>query len=176
MPDLNIQLLQPVNEDITNNLANGLINITGYSTSINNDFTDLNSYLDKERQQYNAVKIIESVNIQNYKKSILLTDVDIFIPIFTFVFGLAKLNGDAGIVSIHRLNNRFYGLPEDNEILISRMRKEIVHELGHLQGLKHCERYDCVMTSSTVVEELDTKNELYCADCTNEINNNFTND
>ena len=67
MPDLNIQLLQPVNEDIKNSLTNGLNNITGYSTSINNDFTDLNSYLDKERQQYNAVKIIESINIQNYK-------------------------------------------------------------------------------------------------------------
>jgi len=173
MPELNIELLQAVDEEITKNLVKNLKNLTGYSTTINNGFTDLISFLDKERQQYNAVQIIESLKIQKYDKSILITDVDLYIPIFTFVFGLAKLNGDIGIVSIHRLNNIYYGLPEDKDILKSRLKKEIVHELGHLQGLKHCERYDCVMTSSTVVEELDTKGESYCNLCKIQIKNNF---
>ena len=172
MPELNIELLQAVDEEITKNLVKNLINLTGYSTTINNGFTDLISFLDKERQQYNAVQIIESLNFQKYDKSILITDVDLFIPIFTFVFGLAKLSGDIGIVSIHRLNNIYYGLPEDKDILKSRLIKEIVHELGHLHGLKHCERYDCVMTSSTVVEELDTKGETYCNSCIIQIKSN----
>ena len=172
MPELNIELLQAVDEEITKNLVKNLINLTGYSTTINNGFTDLISFLDKERQQYNAVQIIESLNFQKYDKSILITDVDLFIPIFTFVFGLAKLSGDIGIVSIHRLNNIYYGLPEDKDILKSRLIKEIVHELGHLLGLKHCERYDCVMTSSTVVEELDTKGETYCNSCIIQIKSN----
>ena len=172
MPELNIELLQAIDEEITKNLVKNLNNLTGYSTTINNDFTNLISFLDKERQQYNAVQIIESLNIQKFDKSILITDVDLFIPIFTFVFGLAKLSGDIGIVSIHRLNNIYYGLPEDKDILKSRLIKEIVHELGHLLGLKHCERYDCVMTSSTVVEELDTKGETYCNSCIIQIKSN----
>jgi archaemetzincin len=172
MPDLNIQLLEAIDDDITNNLVKSLDKITGYATTINNGFTDLISFLDKERHQYNAVQIIESINFQNYDKSILITDMDLYIPIFTFVFGLAKLSGDVGIVSTHRLNSIYYGLPEDKDILKSRLKKEIIHELGHLQGLKHCERYDCVMTSSTVVEELDTKGESYCNSCIVQIKNN----
>ena len=169
MPDLNIQLLQPVNEEITNNLTKNLKNITGYSTIITETFSDLTPFFVKDRHQYNAIKIIESFDINEFDKNILIVSEDLFIPIFTFVFGLAKLNGNMGIVSMHRLNNIFYGLPEDLNLLNMRVIKEIVHELGHLQGLKHCEKYDCVMAGSTVVEELDIKNDRYCTNCISEI-------
>ena len=80
-----------------------------------NTFSDLTSFLDEDRHQYNAIRLIESYNKSEYDKNILLVDEDIFIPIFTYVFGLAKLNGNTGIVSLHRLNNIFYGLPENLE-------------------------------------------------------------
>ncbi len=172
MPDLILHFITQNNKFLEKKLDQRILTNIEFDTSISKSYPDLNEYLDNERHQYNAIKIMESFQNDNSRKLILLTDVDLFIPIFTFVFGLAKLGGQTGIVSIHRLNNIFYGLPKDNDLLIDRTVKEIIHELGHLLGLKHCENYYCVMASSTVVDELDTKGETYCSFCLNQINSN----
>lgn len=170
MPDLRLHFLTQKNNFFKNDLDQQILNQIGFNTDISQSLTDLSKFLDQDRQQYNAIKIMETFQNQKSGKLILLTDVDLFIPIFTFVFGLAKLGGQTGIVSIHRLNNIFYGLPEEKELLTERTVKEIIHELGHLLGLKHCDNYKCVMTSSTVVEELDIKSAKYCNNCTANFN------
>jgi len=170
MPELSIHLLTQNNNFLVKDLDQKILNHIGFNSEISQSNPDLNDYLDNDRHQYNAIKIMESFQNDKSRKLILLTDVDLFIPIFTFVFGLAKLGGQTGIVSTHRLNNIFYGLPEDNDALVDRTVKEIIHELGHLLGLKHCDNYYCVMASSTVVDELDTKGETYCSSCMNQIN------
>ena len=130
---------------------------------INNNLSD---YFHKERQQYNAGRIIEAYTSgKKINKSIILTSVDLYIPIFTFVFGLAKLNGEVGIVSAHRLSNEFYGLPGNEKLFRTRLLKEIIHELGHLYNLRHCNNYICVMASSTTVDDLDIKHTEFCALC-----------
>jgi len=127
---------------------------------------NLNNFFHKERQQYDAGRIIEAYKSGTKKnKTILLTSVDLYIPIFTFVFGLAKLNGGTGIVSVHRLKNEYYGLPSDEDLLSSRLIKEIVHEFGHLLNLRHCLNYLCVMTSSNTADDLDTKGDRFCDLC-----------
>ena len=40
-----------------------------------------------------------------------------------------------------------------------------LHELGHSCGLKHCIDPDCVMRSSTYVEDVDQKGIQYCQTC-----------
>jgi len=75
---------------------------------------NLSQYYHKERQQYDAGKIIEAFDTRKEQnKMILITSVDLYIPIFTYVFGLARLNGRTGIVSAHRLRSDFYGLSDD---------------------------------------------------------------
>jgi archaemetzincin len=170
MPDLRLHFLTQKNNYLKNDLDQRILNLIGFNTDISHSKSDLSEFLDQDRQQYNAIKIMESFHNVNSDKLILLTDVDLFIPIFTFIFGLAKLCGQTGIVSIHRLNNIFYGLPEEKELLTKRTIKEIIHELGHLLGLKHCDNYNCVMTSSTVVDELDIKSSSYCNKCKININ------
>ena len=170
MPDLRLHFLNQKNNFLKNDLDQRILNLIGFNTDIFHSKPDLSEFLDQDRQQYNAIKIMESFHNEKSVKLILLTDVDLFIPIFTFVFGLAKLGGQTGIVSIHRLNNVFYGLPEDKELLTERTVKEIIHELGHLLGLKHCDNYNCVMTSSTVVDELDINSSSYCNKCKININ------
>jgi archaemetzincin len=90
---------------------------------------------------------------------------DLFIPILTFVFGEAQLGGTASIISIARLRQSYYGLPEDQALYYHRAEKEALHELGHTLGLIHCPSYECVMHFSNGIEEVDLKGDRYCPSC-----------
>lgn len=102
---------------------------------------------------------------KNGEKIVGITDVDIFIPILTFLFGEAQLSGQGALVSTHRLQNEFYGLPRDDKLLYERILKEVLHEFGHTFGLIHCKNYGCVMMSSSFVEGIDLKHWQFCRQC-----------
>jgi archaemetzincin len=140
--------------------------ITGFDTEIVHRRTSIYEFYRSERSQYDGGLILEKLEPKiDADKAIIYTTVDLFIPIFTFVFGLAKLNGKLAIVSTHRLNPVFYGLPPDKDRLQQRLIKETIHELGHLLNLRHCADYRCVMASSNTADELDVKGEAYCDNC-----------
>jgi archaemetzincin len=94
-----------------------------------------------------------------------VTERDLFVPILTYVFGEAQLNGPCALVSVHRLHEEFYGLPKDSGRLLQRLFKESVHELGHTYGLHHCNDWRCAMASSHAVERLDLKEAEFCSGC-----------
>ena len=77
----------------------------------------------------------------------------------------AQLGGSVSVVSSHRLDNAVYGLPYSESLLVGRLDKEATHELGHTFGLAHCAELECVMHSSTYVEEIDLKGADFCRDC-----------
>jgi archaemetzincin len=130
----------------------------------------LNQYFQKDRDQYDASRILSDFEkTVSVGKTVLITSVDLYIPIFTYVFGLAKLKGDAAIVSAYRLDATFYGLPKDETLLKQRLVKEVIHELGHLLNLRHCSDYRCVMSSSNTADELDVKQNRYCQYCLDDI-------
>ncbi|RPI72624.1 MAG: archemetzincin [Ignavibacteriales bacterium] len=126
----------------------------------------------KEREQYFSTLIIaetiKKTELVN-GKFIILTDVDLYIPVLTFIFGEAQLNGKHSIVSVCRLHEEFYSGTTDEHLLRIRTMKEVLHELGHNFGLKHCINWDCVMHSSTNIEEVDIKGKFYCIECENKI-------
>jgi archaemetzincin len=135
---------------------------------------DLASVYDALRDQYNSsgllLQLINDIPSETIKV-LGITTVDLFIPIFTFLFGEAQLNGIGALVSIHRLQNEFYGIPEDKELLKNRLIKEAIHELGHTFGLIHCFTLRCVMNTSTYVEEIDQKSSRFCRHCEQKIFN-----
>jgi archaemetzincin len=94
-----------------------------------------------------------------------VTSVDLYVPVLTFVFGEAQLSGSCAVVSLHRLREEFYGLPAREELMRERLVKEAVHELGHTFGLRRCDDWRCVMTSSHAVERLDVKGAEFCFLC-----------
>ena len=119
-----------------------------------------------ERSQYHSTTLLESL-IQNARDSRILgvTGVDLYIPILTFVFGEAQLDGRCAIVSYHRLDQEFYGLPPDRVLTRERLAKESVHEIGHTYGLTHCDDYECAMAAAHSVEWVDVKGGALCDAC-----------
>jgi archaemetzincin len=143
-------------------------NVFGIPVSVSNVSLNLQDTYDSGREQYNSTallaKILHTFDTKN-NKSIVVVDEDLFIPVLTFVFGEAQLDGSAAVVSTHRLMNQYYGLQKNEELMIERLGKEIIHELGHTFGLYHCRDYECVMKSSTYVEEIDLKKAVPCNAC-----------
>jgi archaemetzincin len=89
-----------------------------------------------------------------------VTDVDLFIPVLTFVFGEAQLDGPTAVVSTLRLAR---GVHRADAAV--RLAKECVHELGHTFGLVHCDVAKCVMTRSASVRSVDAKRAQLCPEC-----------
>ncbi len=121
-----------------------------------------------ERQQYHSTRILaELLPLAKGRRDHILgiADVDLYIPILTFVFGEAQLGKQCALVSVFRLHQRFYGLPDDESNFFLRCEKEAVHELGHTLGLTHCRNFECVMHYGNIVEDIDLKRNVFCPVC-----------
>jgi archaemetzincin len=94
-----------------------------------------------------------------------VTEKDLFIPMLTFIFGQAQLDGTVAIISLARLRQEFYQLPPNKTILISRAMKETMHEMGHTFGLVHCQDRECTMSLATNIRQLDSKGSRFCRSC-----------
>jgi archaemetzincin len=120
------------------------------------------------RGQLDAASLLELVESRGAGRSRLLVGVaweDIAVPLFTFVFGLARQGGHACVVSFARTDPAFYGLPGDVDLRDARLVAEILHELGHLATLQHCTDSSCVMSFAGSIERADTRGSRFCHDC-----------
>ena len=120
------------------------------------------------RNQYYSTKILKELLgdvPQDALKLLGVTDMDLCIPILTYVFGEAQVGGTAAVVSIARLRQEHYGLEPHGSLLRERLRKESLHELGHTFGLVHCSSKDCVMYLSNTVVDVDTRGRDFCMAC-----------
>ena len=133
---------------------------------------DLSEFYDPGRRQYDGNRLLKTIDLKfafDSDKTLGLFNVDLYIPILTYIFGQAYLNGRSGIVSISRLSNERYGMKADDKQLVDRFRKEVIHELGHTFGLIHCKNSTCVMRSSTYVEDIDQKDHQLCEKCRSQL-------
>jgi archaemetzincin len=125
-----------------------------------------------DRNQYFSTKLIADAIPKTSElngKVILLVEFDLYVPVFTFVFGEAQLRGKVSIVSLCRLHEEFYTGQTNDDLFIKRTMKEILHELGHNFGLLHCNNWDCVMHASSIIEQVDIKGSFYCNKCISEV-------
>jgi archaemetzincin len=120
------------------------------------------------RDQLDANALLEAVEARAAGEPRLLvavTEQDIAVPVFTFVFGLARQGGRACVVSLARTDPAFYGLPPDPERRDERAVAEILHEMGHLATLEHCPDRGCLMSFAGNIERADARGSRFCPAC-----------
>lgn len=162
-------------ENFLENIAKNVAQKFQFKVDIEEKYIDLSIYYDPMRRQYNGYKLLKEIDAQPYSsiiKKIAIFQVDLFIPILTYIFGQATFDGNTGIASLYRLRNELYGLKKNKKLMFERFCKVIIHELGHTFGLIHCHVPACVMNSSTYVEDLDQKGSSFCEQCKSKLTNN----
>jgi len=124
---------------------------------------------DSGRRQYRAEPFIEVARrAGGGGKNVAVTPVDLFYRQRNYVFGLAYLDGRGCVVSTHRLQTSSDGgfsQRSASDIFADRVRKEVVHEIGHTLGLEHCDNNRCAMSFSPQVTQVDRKEETLCGSC-----------
>ncbi len=124
--------------------------------------------LDPQRLQYDAGCVIEDLESRppnRCDKVVAVTAVDLFVPVFSHVFGEARLGGRAALVSLHRLGEAEEGRRPPPARVLERAAKVALHELGHLFSLTHCSDPGCLMHFTGDVAGLDATALLFCRYC-----------
>jgi archaemetzincin len=121
-----------------------------------------------ERGQYLSTAILgallEQTPYRSHERKLGIVDRDLYVPGLNFVFGQARQA--VAVISLTRLRQEFYGLPEDRGLFLTRALTEAVHELGHSYGLGHCDEPRCVMAFSNSITDTDRKGAGFCRGCT----------
>jgi archaemetzincin len=142
--------------------------VLGFSTTVSANGIDPAFAFDPKRNQYNSTLLLKRVierKPPDPDRILGLIAGDLFIPMLSFVFGQAQVGGPGAIVSTARLRQEFYRLPADPALLAERLRKEVLHEIGHTLSLVHCPDPSCVMSLATGIRHVDEKLPRYCESC-----------
>jgi len=163
-----IILLSEIEEKILNELKNHLNEVFNLKIEFLPMKMNLGFTFNERRGQYLASSILEKLREFKKEKSekwLVICNVDLFAKGLNFVFGEANLEEGISIISISRLRQSFYGLSNDENLFLERIKKETTHELGHLFYLGHCQNPKCVMYFSNSILDTDKKSKFFCEKC-----------
>jgi len=143
--------------------------VLGVTADVHENHVRMMGYV-VSRKQIDAQALLDSVQTYKHHHGIaepvlLVVNQDLFRNGNSFVFGLARQQVGAAVVSTARLGNEYYGRQNNDDDLIDRITKEGAHEIGHLLGLDHCENRECIMFRPDTLDELDRKKKMLCPIC-----------
>ena len=87
---------------------------------------------------------------------------------WNFVFGQASLEARVGVWSLWRLERDGEKLTKPDKFL-DRTLKIATHETGHMFSMRHCKKYECLMSGTNSLEETDRRPLDTCPECTMKI-------
>ncbi len=158
-----------VDREAIETLKNNLGKVFNREVFIGREMPEPDYAFNKKRKQYLSTAILNTILEQkeytSYEKILGIVDHDLYVPELNFVFGEASRK--AAVISLARLRQEFYGLPEDRSLFDKRVLTEAVHELGHTYGLGHCRNPQCVMFFSNSLMDTDRKGPNFCTSCKN---------
>jgi archaemetzincin len=153
-------------------LKNNLDKVFGKEVWIGKGMSEPDYAFNKKRNQYLSTMILNALMKEKeyapYEKILGMVDHDLYVPDLNFVFGEASQK--AAVISITRLRQEFYNLPQDQTLFYKRVLTEAVHELGHTYGLGHCGNARCVMFFSNSLMDTDRKGSEFCPTCKDKLN------
>lgn len=122
------------------------------------------------RGQYHAGAVLEALektSAEENRRLVAVVAKDLFLPIFTHVYGEARLSGRVAVVSLYRLEAAEDGIVPTRRIIRERAAKVVIHELLHTFGLTHCRHAGCLMQPVTTIPGLDDLQIRLCRSCAN---------
>ncbi len=156
-----------VDREIIETLKNGVSRVFKRHVRIGNEMPEPSYALCRKRGQYLSTAILNALMEHQQhggsERMLGIVDHDLYVPELNFVFGEADMG--AAVISLTRLRQEFYGLPEDRSLFHRRALTEAVHELGHTYGLGHCCDPRCVMFFSNSMKDTDAKDFEFCRGC-----------
>jgi archaemetzincin len=119
------------------------------------------------RGQYNALPILKALGAGAGAdiRRLGIFDGDLCLPILTYVFGEAQVNGQAAVVALCRLKKGRDGQRAPSSLILERLGKVAVHEMCHVLGVKHCRAPHCLMSFALGLDQLDALALRFCPDC-----------
>lgn len=114
---------------------------------------------------YFLEKILPEMMPKDAAALICFTNYDLFPDeSMNYVFGQASLENRVGVWSIWR-----FGYPDTSEkgfrLFLARTLKVAMHETGHMFGMRHCTKYECLMSGTNHLGETDRRPLDVCPEC-----------
>ncbi len=82
-----------------------------------------------------------------------------------FVFGQATFSERVGVYSLYRLSDTAFERNNAADRLLTRTLKIAMHETGHMFSMKHCIKYECLMSGTNHLDETDRRPLDDCPEC-----------
>ena len=156
-------------EELLERIGREVERIYGWATRVRPLLRSVDFAFDARREQYHSTAILQKLAARapdDTHKILAITQVDLFIPILTYVYGEAQLGGTACIISTHRLQAEEAAGNPGKGSFGDRIGKEAIHELGHTFNLRHCPEHTCIMHYCRNVDDVDRKSDQLCRHCT----------
>jgi archaemetzincin len=119
------------------------------------------------RRQYHAGMLLQCLQLlqPGCLRVVGITSYDLFLPIFTHVYGEAQNPGRAAVISFFRIGPSEGPHYVDHAGFLERAIKITIHELLHTFGLVHCRHSACLMHTVMRVPDLDDLPVQLCRSC-----------
>lgn len=140
----------------------------GLPVRVEKNFLDLPAAARPERCQWELRELVKTVcdRVRGEGRCILLTTKDTFTQGLNWSTGMARCSGTTAVVSICRLSPAFWDDAYDRAWHYKRVRKIVMHELGHTFGEHdHCGDWACAVHGSGSIGEIDKTGDDYCKHC-----------
>jgi len=120
------------------------------------------------RNQYYASIIhskLERVKANSRELIVGVCEEDIYLPDEAYIIGHDDSVLGASVVSLFRIRQEFYGLPENDNKIYTRLFKQAIHHIAQLFELPSCKNPKCVNYFSQQMFDIDNKGEKFCDIC-----------
>lgn len=108
---------------------------------------------------------LERVKANQREFIVGLLEEDIYLPDEAYIIGQSDTVSRTAVISLYRIRHEFYGLPENEKKIFSRLFKQTIFHISPLFELSSCRNPRCINYFSQKMFDIDSKGEKFCGIC-----------